>query len=280
MLKRFKVSVSSDTSLPNPHDLILYQGDPAERIIALESLVTLRDIGGYTTTNGRRVKRGLVFRSATLAELDQADWEQLNALNLQIVCDLRTREEAEESPDRLPLGARAVHLPAHSTQSRWQNLLNLLLKRGYLNNIMSQLYTQVMLDHNPQVFSLLFRHLAQAENLPALIHCTAGKDRTGLAVALLLAWLGVDEKTIIADYSLSNLFYEDFVRLSKGIIRQLGRIGIHPLQTYPLMIADPRTLEHSFEHLRQRYGGIEAYLREVCQLDSATLEQLRDQLLE
>lgn len=270
----------ADPIPPPPEALIRYTGDPTERIIPLSSVVNLRDIGGYLNSTGRRVKRGKVYRSATLAELTTADWERLNQLNLQIVCDLRTREEAEEAPDRLPQGARSVYLPARSTLKRWQNILRVLFDPHALNKVMPQLYNEVMLDNNPQVFSLLFRHLAQAENLPALIHCTAGKDRTGLSVALLLGLLGVDEDTIIADYSLSNLFYQDFVRLSQGIIRQLGRVGIRPLQTYPLMVADPATLQQSFNHLHKRYGGIEAYLRHACQLDSATLEALKELLLE
>jgi len=267
---------------PPAASLVTYNGNPQERLLPLPSLPNLRDFGGYPTQHGRRVKRGLLYRSASLAHLNDADLAQLEALDLRLICDLRTSEEIQEAPDRLPRGIEYLHLPAHAHQNSRPSLRNvagMLFKRSYLERILPRLYTEVMIDQNPQVFAEIFRRVAQGQ-LPLLLHCTAGKDRTGLSAALLLSWLGVSEELIIQDYSISNLFYEDFVRVSGRILKQLGQLGIRPHEVYPLLVADPRTLQATFDYIRTHYQSVEAYLRGPVGLDDATLDAVRRHLLE
>jgi len=249
---------------------------------ASTSLPNLRDFGGYPTRDGRRVRRGLLYRSASLAHLSDADLAQVEALGLRLICDLRTPEELEEAPNRLPQGVEYLHLPAHARQNTrpsLRNVLGMMFKRGYLERILPRLYTEVMIDQNPHVFAEIFRRVADGQ-LPLLIHCTAGKDRTGLSAALLLSWLGVEEDLIIQDYSISNLFYDDFVRVSGRILKQLGQLGIQTAEVYPLMVADPRTLQATFAHIRRHYQSVEDYLRGPVGLDEATLQAVKDRLLE
>jgi protein-tyrosine phosphatase len=267
---------------PPASTLVTYRGDPQERLLPLPSLPNLRDFGGYPTRDGRRVRRGLLYRAASLAHLSDADLAQVEALGLRLICDLRTPEELEEAPDRLPEGAEYLHLPAHARQNTrpsLRNVLGMMFKRGYLERILPRLYTEVMIDQNPQVFAEIFRRVADGQ-LPLLIHCTAGKDRTGLSAALLLSWLGVEDDLIIQDYSISNLFYDDFVRVSGRILKQLGQLGIQTAEVYPLMVADPRTLQATFAHIRRHYQSVEDYLRGPVGLDEATLQTIKDRLLE
>lgn len=262
--------------------LLTYRGNPQERIIALPSLPNLRDFGGYPTRDGRRVKRNLLYRAASLAHLNDGDMTQLEALGLRLICDLRTPEEVKDAPDRLPQGAEYLHLPAHASQSgrpSLHNVLGMMFKRGYLERILPRLYTEVMIDQNPNVFAEIFRRVADGQ-LPLLIHCTAGKDRTGLSAALLLSWLGVEDDLIIQDYSISNLFYDDFVRVSGRILKQLGQLGIKEAEVYPLLVADPRTMKTTLTYIRQHYGSVEAYLRGPAGLDEASLQAIKDRLLE
>ncbi|MCS6836485.1 MAG: tyrosine-protein phosphatase [Anaerolineae bacterium] len=267
---------------PPAATLLTYRGDPQERLISLPSLPNLRDFGGYPTRDGRRVKRGLLYRASSLAHLSDDDLTKLEELGLRLICDLRTPEEVAEAPDRLPQSAEYLHLPAHAAHNSrpsLRNVFGMMMKRGYLERILPRLYTEVMIDQNPHVFAEIFRRVAEGQ-LPLLIHCTAGKDRTGLSAALLLSWLGVEDELIVQDYSISNLFYDDFARISSRLLKQLGQLGIKEAEVYPLMVADPRTMETTLAHIRHYYGSVEAYLRGPGGLDTATLQAVKERLIE
>jgi protein-tyrosine phosphatase len=113
-----------------------------------------------------------------------------------------------------------------------------------------------------------------------LIHCSAGKDRTGVAVALLLRLLGVPEQTVIEDYSLSNLYYEYFRDITAQIIRQLSYFGISEAEMSPLLMANPATMTAALRHIDAKYGSIEAYLTTAAGLDAAALKRIRANMLE
>ena len=124
------------------------------------------------------------------------------------------------------------------------------------------------------------RRAQSDDGLPAVIHCTAGKDRTGIASALLLAALGVPEDTIIADYSLTNRDYAHIYELVKAQMAPLMRFGLTADDLHPLMLANPETLRAALRYLHQHYGDVETYLRERAGVDEATLARLRNTLLE
>lgn len=255
----------------------------AERILQIKGVPNFRDIGGYRTNDGRRVRWGQVYRSGTLYRLTEDDMRYLEQLQVRLICDLRTNDEMTSEPDRVPEGVHYVQLPVHSQRSRndsSRQLRALLINPPHLGKLMLEAYTQTMMDANAQSIGGALRGLANSENLPAVIHCTAGKDRTGITIALLLLVLGVPEEVVIADYSLSNLYYEAVREVVKELVRPLMRLGVTMDDMYPLLIANPETLRAALVYLREKYGSAEAYLRDKAGLSEDEIRQLKANLLE
>ncbi len=253
----------------------------AERVIPLTSAPNLRDLGGYRTTDGRAVRWGLVYRSAMLAYLSDDDQARLSQLGLKWICDLRSDQEVSAAPDRLPptLEAHYQRLPVDADRHQTYRLWTLLFNHRGLGRLLLGIYRQILDEHAP-VFRAVFERLATADNLPALIHCTAGKDRAGLTAALLLQALGVPEATVLADYSQSNSYYGIFRQFSAASIEQLRPLGVTVDDMQPLLVADPAILSAALAHLRTRYGSIEAYLRQHVGLSETVLNRIRENLLE
>lgn len=251
----------------------------AERVLPLEGGVNFRDLGGYPTRDGHTVRWGQLFRSGSLADLTDADLVYLRQLNLKTVCDLRTPEEMAAHPDRLPTGVTVWELPVTAQVSRLRQTWTLFRKRNRLQEVLQEAYTRVMLGQNGRLFGDLFRRLADPDNLPAVIHCTAGKDRTGVSVALLLAALGVEDEIIIADYSLSNAVYDILATRMAPDMRRLFRLGFDEQQLSAFLLAEPQTMAGTLAHVRGRYGSVREYLLRMGGVTSATIEQVRANLL-
>lgn len=253
----------------------------AERAVALQRGVNFRDMGGYLTQNGQHVRWGRIYRAGFLAKLTAADIEILAALNLQTVCDFRSEYETKQMPDRLPTNPSPTYvpLPASSVISRWRQFLAVVHYRNRLGHLLLRGYTDVMLAENAALLGDVLSRIADAKNLPLLVHCTAGKDRTGVLVALLLALLGVDDETIIADYSLSNAYFEHYAPILSKDIQRLTSIGFTQAQIRPILLADPAIMQSMLNYMRKQYGTVESYVRQQCGLDNDIIRQIRQNLL-
>jgi protein-tyrosine phosphatase len=265
---------------PTPASLILPFTDPyPARTVTLEGAVNVRDVGGYSTQDGRRVRTGIVFRAGSLANLSERDLQTLEALNLRLICDLRSHEEAQDDPDRLPSSATYSHTPIIAEQSTLQRLQALLFDRSHLSKLVFDSYTQVMIDQNANVIGTILRRIADPAQRPLLIHCTAGKDRTGITSALLLRVLGVEMATVLADYSQSNHHYAHFRTIAQKAIKPFRVVGLKADDLFPLLVADPQVLQATFDYIDQKYGGVEAYLLSAAGLDADTLAAIRAVML-
>jgi len=252
----------------------------AERILNVDGAANFRDIGGYPTRDGRRVRWGRVYRSSYLAELTPDGVAQLEALGVRLTCDLRSEEEVNMAPNRLPNGTRYLPLPVAARENRWARLYTLFVDRRRMLVAMPNTYRYLLIDRNPRLFGRILTELADEANLPAIVHCSAGKDRTGLTVALLYLLLGVPDDIIIADYSLSNRAYPFFRRLGESMIEPVRRLRLTVDDITPLLTAHPDTLRATLAHLRETYGTVEAYLLGPAGMDAATLDRLRAIMLE
>lgn len=252
------------------------------RLLRLPGAVNLRDLGGYRTADGQHLKWGMVYRSGSLGKLTDDDLIQIEPLNIRLVCDFRHLSEVEAEPDRLPRGAIYWHSPLDTDdQSRSHRRRRMILwNPQQLGDLLLETYTDVMLDRNAPLFGEMLRRFANPENLPAVFHCTAGKDRTGIAAMLLLLALGVPEETIVADYTLSNRYYNDYLDYTRRLMKRYEWMGIRAEDLYPLLLADARTMQHALDHLYRKYGTIENYLLNQAGLDLETLIRLRATLLE
>ncbi|MFZ1400292.1 MAG: tyrosine-protein phosphatase [Candidatus Promineifilaceae bacterium] len=251
----------------------------AERILPLQKGVNFREAGGYHTAAGQMVRLGKLYRSGSIAHLNEADLAYLQRLGIQLVADLRSLEEREKHPDRLPAVPGLVErpLPMQSVD-RWERLRGayaIFFRKGKLDDYLLDGYTRVVLDGNAHHVAELFQRLADPAQPPVLLHCTAGKDRTGLLVALFLLTLGVPEETVLADYTLSNLFYDHFRQGIAADLKQVSPWGVSVDDLQDLLLAKAKTLQGALAHLRQTYGSLENYLRNHAGLPDETIAHLR-----
>jgi protein-tyrosine phosphatase len=256
----------------------------AERVLPLQKAANFRDIGGYETEDGRFVKWGHVYRAGNIHHLSEADQQYIHQLELKLVCDLRSMRVTQRRPDNLmPDPDRQYHNFPMRNPSRLFGLKAIaaaLFRRKALNRLTLKGYIDLAIEGNTAVIGATLRQLGQPRNLPCLIHCAAGKDRTGIIIALLLSLLDVPDETIIADYSLSNAHYDYFARAIELDIRRLRRLGITTHDLYPLHIAHPQTLHDTFAYIRQKYGSIAHYLQDAVGLEPQTMDQIQANLLD
>jgi protein-tyrosine phosphatase len=254
-----------------------------DRLVALDGTLNFRDLGGYTGLGGRTVRWGLVFRSDALHELSERDLDVIRNLDLRAVYDLRKSIERERQPTAIPAdhGHRAVHLVVGDDpdDTNQPDTLDMILS-GELKEADDQFVIDAyigMLQEGAPTFGRLLTHLTEDDGLPALFHCAAGKDRTGIAAALLLSVLGVDEDVILDDYELSTHYRSN--RRIEALRPQLEAAGVDVEKVRPFLSARRPVLEATLRHLDDAHGGVEPYLTGPAGMSSATLDGLRDLLL-
>lgn len=273
---------------PRPYFHLQFQSNPyttqhrvvAERTLPLRGTFNFRDIGGYATSNGQQVRWGQVYRSALLAQLKEPDQALLHALGIRQVIDLRTSQEREKAPNRLPAGIIDLHLPLYERdRSAWGTLRTLLLRPGQLDTRIRQAYVAQVIEGRATSLGQILQRIADPAQRPILLHCTAGKDRTGLAIALLLLALGVPDETFIADFTLSNAYQRQVQAVVQQDVQRLATLGVSSRSLLPLLTVSGDNLRHVISHIQQQHGSIEAYLHGPAGVPAPTLNQLRAQLL-
>jgi protein-tyrosine phosphatase len=249
------------------------------RFVKLEGAANFRDIGGYLTESGLLVRTGRVFRSDELSELTDGDHNKLRGLGLRRVFDLRSRDEVRKKWDRIPADApyQYLHTPVYEKEPRWDYLPAILFRRHQLGQVLSERY-YFMVEKRAEVFGRILAYFADLKNLPAVYHCNAGKDRTGIVTALVLSLLGVPDETIVADYSLSNLGFEHYFREFVED-RRHAALGVADEEFQGLFIVQPTWMRDLLAHLRQTYGSVETYLVEKGKMPPGVIDQIRANLL-
>jgi protein-tyrosine phosphatase len=265
----------------------LYAGMPAHvkrRHLHLEGAPNFRDLGGYATEDGHRVRWGLFFRSDNLAHLTDADLERMRELGLRLVCDFRGADERAEEPDRLPAeDPPAVAELEISDPSFSGAALRESITSGHLDVDLRE----VLIEANrlfatrfaPQ-YAAMFDRITRRENLPALVHCTAGKDRAGFASALILRTLGVPMETVTEDFLLTNHYTAEKIERTLLTIRVVSLFRIDPEQVRPVLGVEPAYLEAAFGAIDARWGSFDAYRRDALGLDDDRLAAFRGLALE
>src|SRR4051812_2293427 len=227
--------------------------DSPPRHLNLAGASNFRDLGGYPAKDGRLVRWRQIFRSNHLGHLTAADMEILRPLGLKSAFDFRGAEERVAA--MCGLAEIAVHsLPIEPTvvaelQARLAS--GVPLSSADAVEVMRESYRNYV-RHNTQSFRALFAHLLE-DHAPLVIHCTAGKDRTGFAAALILATLGVAQETIVDDYLMTNRYY----RMEPATANS---IELPDDVKAVLSSVEGSFLEAAFEAIRSDYGDLESYL--------------------
>jgi len=245
-----------------------------------------RDFGGCPTAGGGRVRCNVLFRSEGLAQLTDADLEVLSRFDIRLVCDLRTDFERRRWPSRWP--------ERHST--RWLNLevvVDVRAGHGRLRQLLEQDPTPAgaraaMLETYrllPRAAAPVIARLAAelaGQALPVLIHCAAGKDRTGFACACLLHLLGVPRTAIIADYLESGRQISTLsgARRAAELMRALLGIELDHDTLLVLNGVAPEFLDAAIVAAAEQHGSLDAYLEQTAGVDTGLRRRLREALLE
>ncbi|MBV6701596.1 tyrosine-protein phosphatase [Kitasatospora aureofaciens] len=287
------------------------------RSLGLRGAVNARDLGGYRTTDGRVLRAGTALRSDGLNHVTVDDLISLRALGLRRVVDFRSLDEVREAgPDRLPglpaaefardlpAGAEVTlepatadgvtlhHLPVFARDfdiyvtlrdalaDRSPETQHALLGDGRAAAMMTGLYRWFVTDPVARErFATVLRLLAAPDGPPLLFHCSAGKDRTGWAAALLLTALGVDRETVLADYLLTN---ERSAPVVGRVMDDFGTRGLmrEPELLLPVFRAEPGYLAAAFGEVEAGWSDFGAFWRDGLGLDDDVLAGLRANLLD
>jgi protein-tyrosine phosphatase len=248
----------------------------ADRRIPFEGATNFRDLGGYATRDGGRTRWGLVYRSDGLQHLTDDDLDHYQQLGIRIVYDLRRDDERERLPNRVPAVAWCLMTPAYDAGMEDIDRTKVTDRRS--GEALLRAIYRAMLQYAGREIGTLLGGLATHTGVPAVFHCHAGKDRTGLVAALLLEALGVDRDTVLDDYELTATY-----RLAEHQVASFNRMIENGMarEAAAGMLGAPRwAMAETLEQLDTEFGGIEAYLAGPGGLDTDTLERLREQLIE
>lgn len=255
----------------------------AERQLPLEGTPNFRDLGGYQTQEGGRLKWGKLYRSSKLSTLTDEDRNRIQRLGLTLVCDFR--QVIEQELDATDLGQSATHLHA-----------SLPVSPGSAHNFLDNLHNGIIVVDNPSDFMLEMNREFVSSELPryaemfqlllagdqqVLIHCASGKDRTGFGSALILDVLGVSEDAIVDDYMLTNKYLpidDEVSRLAGQFVDQAGN-DVSEDALRPLLEVRPEYIRACFEEIRKHYESKDHFYESALQLDKSKVGQLKDRYL-
>ncbi len=251
------------------------------RVLPLEGIHNFRDYGGYAAADGARVVSGVLWRSAQHGDATDADLDRIRPLHIRTVIDLRGISERQAKPcRRYPGFAGEVLFHEGETAGLHMEAASGAPTADEARAAMTRLYAGIAFRPNlVPMLQRYFRALEQREG-SSLVHCVAGKDRTGFAVALFQHLLGVHWDDVLGDYVLTNEAGNIEARIASGAEQIRGRYGpIDDATVRALMGVEPGYLETAFAAVKTEHGTVEAYLADVLGVDSARVEALRGKFL-
>jgi protein-tyrosine phosphatase len=256
-----------------------YSGVATERCIAMEGVHNFRDMGGYDTETGAKVRWGALYRSGKLSELSRRDTMLMDRLSLSLIYDFRRDDERERAPSRYSgSNAETINLAIipGSGDSFFDRVVSGNADAEQMTKFMIELNVDLALNQTAQ-YQQMFAGLLLDNTNSVLIHCAAGKDRTGFGSALILAALGVSRSSVLIDYMLSNKYLpiEDEISNMLNTYADYFPSNIDRAILRPMFAVRPEYIDAAFNALDQVYGNIEAYFQQALGLSKADIKQLK-----
>ncbi|MBL6719264.1 MAG: tyrosine-protein phosphatase [Pseudomonadales bacterium] len=252
-----------------------------DRIISIPGAVNLRDFGGYLGHQQHSIRRGRLFRSGAMDRLGGEGIAQFNALGIQTICDLRRPEEREQEPTPDGIRAKRVEIPMDpgSAIAMRAALADEDLNAQTRIDFMVAINHELATNHQDD-YAQLFEALLQTEDGGFLVHCAAGKDRTGFAAALILHTLGVEASVILSDYLFTNMAID----LEGHVLPRMRRYyGDRPLPDLEAIMAiagvRPEYLQAAYGAIAADFESVERYLEDALGLDQARRHRLGQRYL-
>jgi protein-tyrosine phosphatase len=257
------------------------------RHISLDGTPNFRDLGGYETADGKFTRWGMIYRSGVLSGLTAQDLTYLSQLGVKEVFDFRVGDETQAAPEKwisgpgvklisVPVGtdAKSPHPTVDASAFFATNPTPEQVHKWFMG-----VYATMAISGAPS-YAATLRGMIDGP-LPAMYHCTAGKDRTGVFSAILLKILGVPQDTIDADYHLTETYLDDAGRAKMNAAANNPKMmaGIPAGSMKAAMAASPEILRSAFDAMDQKYGSFDNYRRQALKLSDADVATLKSKLL-
>ncbi len=248
--------------------------------VPLQGIFNLRDLGGYSTTNGQVVREGCLFRSDELHALTDADLDVVATLGIRVLFDLRNQVERDLHPN-----PEFDDVIVHERQAPPQDASGMTLEEKLAAG---EAPAQADDEEFGGIYVILLTYLAselrhivqlasEADEKPLLFHCVAGKDRTGITAAILLGLLGVDDETILDDYELTTQLWTP--RRMEQLADLVVQHNLDVDNLHKMVSARRPVLAKALAHIHSEYGGFDNYAVDALGVDRSVIDQLRTRLL-
>ena len=259
-----------------------------ERAVPLEGVLNTRDLGGLKTVDGRSVRTEQLIRSGEIDEISESSMQNLDEMGVSVIVDLRTTSEATAHPAQWPEGEGPArhNFPVMENESQMIEDMRASIKSGTAkadetDALFAGAFGYIATDYTDEYRDLFDVLLGQPEGEAVLYHCSGGKDRTGVATALVLSALGVTKEDIQADFMMSNTL-KDADNKAEQIAAEVNAAqgtNMTAEAVWPSLGVRESYLDEFYDSVEESYGSVDGYLREGLGLTDDDLDTLRNRYL-
>jgi len=250
--------------------------------LKLKGCHNFRDLGGYHTKEGLTVKKGLLYRSDSLNRLNKKDMVYIRELGIKRIIDFRGDNEVSRKPDKTIEGIEYIRMPIDAAGRDRENKIKEFLrgkKSMDLHEYMVDTYREILKSFHSVYRDWLHQLLVDRSPVPQLFHCTAGKDRTGLAAAFFLRLLEVKEEDILNDYLQTN---QNAALVIQNIVRKIRLLSFFSMdgeKLRPVLEVHQNYYRQAFHYINEHWGSWNQFVKEALEINQKQLSQLKGSYL-